>query len=582
MGSFEIKKDSFYLNDKPFRIIAGAIHYFRVPREYWKDRLIKLKACGFNTVETYIAWNMHEMKEGIFDYSDMLDVEEFLSVAQEIGLYAIVRPGPYICSEWDFGGLPWWLLKNDSMHLRCMDSDYLQATDRFFDDLIPRIAKHQISNGGNVLLVQVENEYGSYGDDSEYIRYLAKGLKDRGINVPLFTSDGTCCQMLTGGTVSEIHKTANFGSRAKEQFENLRQYQPDGPLMCTEYWNGWFDHWGEDHHNRTPKEAADNLDEILSLGASVSAYMFHGGTNFGYMNGANEYDCYEPTVSSYDDDAPVNESGELTEKYYLFREVISKYSPIPDIELPAPIKKMNYGKFKFTESALVFDNLDNLSEEIELINPVPMEKLNQGYGYILYKSFVRGPREEQEVRLQDVHDRGYIYKDRKLLGIQYCNDKENKVRTSFDANGNELAVIVENMGRVNYGAHLKDSKGITYGIGLGNNFIFHWQAYTLPFDNIDKVKFKGQVDKFNGEPMILRSVIDIDECHDTFIKLPGFKKGIIILNGKVISRYWEIGPQKSAYIPAPFIKKGKNKIAIVEFEGFENPEFILDDKDDIG
>lgn len=582
MGSFEIKKDSFYLNDKPFRIIAGAIHYFRVPREYWKDRLIKLKACGFNTVETYIAWNMHEMKEGRFDYSDMLDVEEFLSVAQEIGLYAIVRPGPYICSEWDFGGLPWWLLKNDSMHLRCMDSDYLQATDRFFDDLIPRIAKHQISNGGNVLLVQVENEYGSYGDDSEYIRYLAKGLKDRGINVPLFTSDGTCYQMLTGGTVSEIHKTANFGSRAKEQFENLRQYQPDGPLMCTEYWNGWFDHWGEDHHKRTPKEAADNLDEILSLGASVSAYMFHGGTNFGYMNGANEYDCYEPTVSSYDDDAPVNESGELTEKYYLFREVISKYSPIPDIELPAPIIKKNYGKFKFTESALVFDNLDNLSEEIELINPVPMEKLNQGYGYILYKSFVRGPREEQEVRLQDVHDRGYIYKDRKLLGIQYRNDKENKVRTSFDTNGNELAVIVENMGRVNYGAHLKDSKGITYGIGLGNNFIFHWQAYTLPFDNIDKAKFKGQVDKFNGEPMILKSVIDIDECHDTFIKLPGFKKGIIILNGKVISRYWEIGPQKSAYIPAPFMKKGKNEIAIVEFEGFENPEFILDDKDDIG
>lgn len=582
MGSFEIKKDSFYLNDKPFRIIAGAIHYFRVPREYWKDRLIKLKACGFNTVETYIAWNMHEMKEGIFDYSDMLDVEEFLSVAQEIGLYAIVRPGPYICSEWDFGGLPWWLLKNDSMHLRCMDSDYLQATDRFFDDLIPRIAKHQISNGGNVLLVQVENEYGSYGDDSEYIRHLAKGLKDRGINVPLFTSDGTCYQMLTGGTVSKIHKTANFGSRAKEQFENLRQYQPDGPLMCTEYWNGWFDHWGENHHKRTPKEAADNLDEILSLGASVSAYMFHGGTNFGYMNGANEYDCYEPTVSSYDDDAPVNESGELTEKYYLFREVISKYSPIPDIELPAPIKKKNYGKFKFTESALVFDNLDNLSEEIELINPVPMEKLNQGYGYILYKSFVRGPREEQEVRLQDVHDRGYIYKDRKLLGIQYRNDKENKVRTSFDANGNELAVIVENMGRVNYGAHLKDSKGITYGIGLGNNFIFHWQAYTLPFDNIDRAKFKGQVDKFNGEPMILKSVIDIDECHDTFIKLPGFKKGIIILNGKVISRYWEIGPQKSAYIPAPFMKKGKNEIAIVEFEGFENPEFILDDKDDIG
>ncbi len=582
MSNFEIRNDNFYLDNKPFRIIAGAIHYFRVPREYWKDRLVKLKACGFNTVETYIAWNMHEKKESEFDYSDMLDVEAFLSEAQELGLYAIVRPGPYICSEWDFGGLPWWLLKNDSMHLRCMDSDYLKAVDRFFDNIIPRIAKHQISNGGNVILVQVENEYGSYGDDSEYIRYLAKGLKDRGIETPLFTSDGTCYQMLTGGTIPEIHKTANFGSRAKEQFENLRKYQPDGPLMCTEYWNGWFDHWEEAHHKRSPKEAAENLDEILSLGASVSTYMFHGGTNFGYMNGANEYDCYESTVSSYDDDAPVNESGELTEKYYLFRDVISKYSSIPDIELPAPITKKKYGKFTFSESAMLFDNLDNLSDSIELTNPVPMEKLNQGYGYILYKSSVKGPREEQDIRLQDVHDRGYIYKDRKLLGIQYRNDKENKVRASFSKEGNELTVIVENMGRVNYGAHLKDSKGITYGIGLGNNFIFHWHAYPLPFDNIEKAVFNTQVNKFDGEPVILKTEINIDECHDTFIKLPGFKKGIIILNGRVLSRYWEKGPQKSAYIPAPFLKKGKNEIAVVEFEGFDSPEFILDDKEDIG
>lgn len=582
MGKFEIRKDNFYLDNEPFRIIAGAIHYFRVPREYWKDRLTKLKACGFNTVETYIAWNAHEMKEGVFDYSGMLDIEEFLSTAQELGLYAIVRPGPYICSEWDFGGLPWWLLKSDSMHLRCMDSEYLSAVDRYFDNMIPRIAKHQITNGGNVILVQVENEYGSYGDDSEYIRYLAKGLTDRGINIPLFTSDGAAYQMLTGGTVPEIHKTANFGSRAGEQFERLREYQPDGPLMCTEYWNGWFDHWTENHHSRTPKEAADNLDDILSRGASVSAYMFHGGTNFGYMNGANNYDKYEPTVSSYDDDAPVNESGELTEKYFKFREVISKYAPIPNMELPKPIEKKKYGKFSFTESAKIFDNLDNLSSPAELTNPVPMEKLGQGYGYILYKSFVRGPREEQEVRLQEVRDRGYIYKDRKLQGTQYRNDTENKVKVAFEKEGNELSVIVENMGRVNYGAHLKDPKGITYGIGLGNNFIFHWKAYPLPFDNIGKAEFKNEICAFDGEPVILKAEIDIDECHDTFIKLPGFKKGIIILNGKVLSRYWEVGPQKSAYIPGPFLKKGKNEIAVVEFEGYDKPEFILDDKEDIG
>lgn len=582
MGKFEIRKDGFYLNDEPFRIISGAIHYFRVPAEYWEDRLLKLKACGFNTVETYIAWNMHEKEEGKFDYSYMLDFEKFLSIAEKLGLYAIVRPGPYICSEWDFGGLPWWLLKNDELRLRCMDKAYLAAVDRFFDDFMPRLAKHQITRGGNVILVQVENEYGSYGDDSEYIRYLAAGMRNREIDVPFFTSDGAEYQMLTGGTVPEIHKTANFGSRAKEQFARLREYQPDGPLMCTEYWNGWFDHWTEEHHKRSPQEAADNLDEILSLGASVSAYMFHGGTNFGFMNGANDYDAYEPTVNSYDDDAPVNESGELTEKYYKFRDVISKYAPVPDVELLPQMKKAGYGEIEFTESAKLFDNLDKLSKPVELVNPVPMEKLGQGYGFILYKSFVRGPRGEQEVRLQHVRDRGYIYLDRQFKGIQYRNDTENKVSLAIGKEGNELAVLVENMGRVNYGTKLRDCKGVTEGIGFGNNFVYHWQAYPLPFDDASGVEFKKGVEPFDGEPVLLKAEFEIDECCDTFVKLHTFIKGIIIVNGKVLSRYWNVGPQRSAFLPAPFLNKGKNEIIVMELEGFENPAVLLDDKEDIG
>lgn len=582
MGIFEIKEDGFYLNGEPFRIISGAIHYFRVPEEYWKDRLIKLRACGFNTVETYVPWNLHEPQEGKFDFSGTLDIERFLDIANDLGLYAIVRPGPYICSEWDFGGLPWWLLKNDEMHLRCMDKDYLSAVDRYLDNFIPVIASHQITEGKNIILVQVENEYGSYGDDSEYIRYLADGLKTRGINVPLFTSDGAEYQMLTGGTVPEIHKTANFGSRARENFDRLREYQPDGPLMCTEFWNGWFDHWSEEHHRRSPSEAADNLDSILSAGASVSAYMFHGGTNFGYMNGANEYDKYEPTVSSYDDDAPVNENGDLTEKYYMFRDVISKYADIPDISIPEPVKRKRYGNIAFSSYARLFDNLDNLSAPVNTVNPLPMEKLGQGYGYVMYRTRVRGPRETQKIRLQEVHDRGYIYKDRKFLGIQYRNDTECMVSADFDKEGNELAVIVENMGRVNYGAHLKDSKGITYGIGLGNNFIFHWESRCLTFEDISKVDFRDGFTDFDGEPVILKAEFEIDECCDTFVKLPGFVKGIIIINGRVLSRYWNIGPQKSAYLPAPFLRKGKNELAVVEFEGFENPAALLDDTPDIG
>ncbi len=582
MGTFTIEKDGFYLNGEPFRVIAGAIHYFRVPSEYWRDRLIKLKACGFNTVETYVAWNLHEMHEGEFDYSDMLDIEKFLDIAEELGLYAIVRPGPYICSEWDFGGLPWWLLKNDSMALRCMDKDYLAAVDRFFDDFIPRIAKHQITKGGNVILVQVENEYGSYGDDSEYIRYLAKGMNDRGIDVPFFTSDGAEYQMLTGGTVPEIHKTANFGSRAEEQFARLREYQPDGPLMCTEFWNGWFDHWTENHHSRDPQDAANALDEILSMGASLSAYMFHGGTNFGYMNGANDYDKYEPTISSYDDDAPLNENGEPTEKYYKFREVISGYAPIPDIEMPAPIKKKKYGKIEFTKSAKLFDNLDKLSSPVESVMPMTMEKLNQGYGFVLYETFVKGPREKQKIRLQDVHDRGYIYLNGDFVGIQYRNGTEPKNSVEIPADGAKLSVLVENMGRVNYGAKLKDAKGITHGIGFNNNFIYHWKNYPLELDDISAVEFTDGVQPFDGTPVFLKAEIDIDECCDTFIKLPDFKKGIIIVNNRVLSRYWEVGPQRSAYIPAPFLNEGKNEIVIMELEGYEKPVFVLDDEPDLG
>ena len=582
MKTFTVEKDGFRLGGEPFRVISGAIHYFRVPREYWRDRLIKLKACGFNTVETYVAWNMHEPREGEFDYSDMLDIEDFLATAAELGLYAIVRPGPYICSEWEFGGLPWWLLKNDGIRLRCMDADYIAAVDRFFDSLIPRIAAHQITEGGNVILVQVENEYGSYGDDSEYIRYLADGLRRRGINVPLFTSDGTNKQMLTGGTVPEIFKTANFGSRAEEQFAALREYQPDGPLMCTEFWNGWFDHWTEEHHHRPGDDAAASLDDILAHGGNVSAYMFHGGTNFGFMNGANCFDKYEPTVSSYDDDAPVNECGDLTDKYFRFREVISKYAPIPDIELPAPVKKKKYGKFEFTACRRLFDCLDKLSAPVETVCPLPMEKLGQGYGFILYRAEIRGPRETQNVRIQEPRDRAYIYKNDELLGIQYRTDREPAVSTDIPAEGATLSVLVENMGRVNYGAYLRDPKGVTEGIGFGWNFIYHWQTYPLPLDDLSAVDFIEQKPVFDSTPLLLRAEIDIDECCDTFVKLPGFKKGLIFINGRALSRYWEVGPQRSAYLPAPFLKKGKNELIVLELEGFDEASVTLDDEPDLG
>jgi beta-galactosidase len=586
--TFEIGKKDFLLDGEPFRIISGAIHYFRVPREYWRDRLVKLRACGFNTVETYVAWNMHEPREGVFDFEGMLDIEAYLSLAQELGLYAIVRPGPYICSEWDFGGLPWWILNYENIELRSSDETYLACVKRFFDELIPRLAKHQVTNGGNVILIQNENEYGSYGDDSEYLRRLAGMLRKGGITVPLFTSDGPEYQMMTGGTLPEIHKTANFGSNPEKNFAFLRKYQPEGPLMCAEYWNGWFDHWGEGHHSRDPEDAAATLDKILSLGASVSAYMFHGGTNFGWMNGATHYEVYEPTVSSYDDDAPLNENGGTTPKYFLFRDVVSKYAPLPEIELPAPIPAKRYGELKITKSARLLDNLGNLAAPVKLVSPRNMEKLGQGYGYILYSTVVRGPREEQPLHLDDLHDRAYIYTDGKYAGMKYINDApgENEIELAVPEEGMRLDILVENMGRTNYGRLLADRKGITHGAGFGNNYIYHWQAYCLPLDNTEKIEWNDKA-AFDGTATFLYAELSIeDEPCDTFVKTQGFTKGVIIVNGRVLSRYWERGPQHSAYLPAPFLKKGINTVVLLETEGVAPtslfPTITLDDTPDLG
>lgn len=578
-----IDPEGFRLDGDPFRLLAGAIHYFRVPRAYWRDRLIKLKACGFNAVETYVAWNAHQPRQGVFDYEGMLDIAAFLRTAQELGLFAIVRPGPYICSEWDFGGLPWWLLKEEDIALRCMDARYLQAVDAFFDDLAARLVPLLSTHGGPILMVQVENEYGSYGDDQVYLRHLADGLTRRGIDVPLFTSDGATDFMLTGGTLPGIHKTANFGSHAAGQFAKLREHQPDGPLMCTEFWNGWFDHWGEGHHQRDPQDAAQALEEILAAGGSLSAYMFHGGTNFGFMNGANFADVYQPTINSYDDDAPLNECGEPTEKYRLFREVLVRYGTLADTALPAPIRRQKYGEIRFTESADLLDNLDSLSAPIALTAPLPMEKLGQGYGFILYRSTVRGPREKLPVRFQTLRDRAHIFADGAFQGIQYRNDQTDAVELAIPPSGLQLDVLVENMGRINYGYHLDDRKGIIGGIRLGQTFLYHWQAYPLPLDDLSGLRFRPGPEPFTGRPQFLRASLNIQgEPADTFIKLPGLTKGIIFVNGRALSRYWAVGPQKSAYLPGPFLRTGSNEIIVLELDGRTANTLLLDDQMDLG
>jgi beta-galactosidase len=579
MSTFEIDGKNFIFNGEPIQIISGAIHYFRVVPEYWKDRLLKLKACGLNTVETYVPWNLHEPKPGQFYFEGLADIVRFIKTAGDLGLHVIVRPGPYICAEWEFGGFPAWLLQDSDIRLRCYDTSYLEKVDRYFDELLSRLKPLQCTNGGPIIAMQVENEYGSYGNDKKYLNYLKEGMIRRGIDVLLFTSDGPMDEMLQGGTLPDVFKTVNFGSRPEEGFGKLLEYQSDQPLMCMEFWNGWFDHWGAPHHTRDADDAADVLDQMLKAGASVNFYMFHGGTSFGFMNGANYSEGLAPTVNSYDYDAAVSESGDLTDKYYTYQKVISKYTRIDDSILPAPIPKKAYGQVSLDQHAGLFESLYQLSEPIQRTCPEPMEKLGQNYGYILYRSQVSGPRKENHLLIQDLHDRAMVFLDGKFQGVVERNQKE-PLKLDIPSETAQLDILVENMGRINYGRRLKDYKGITEGVYLGTHFLFDWTIFTLPMDNLGELVFRNTSSK--NCPGFFRGTLEIDEPADTFLRTDGWKKGIVFINGFNLGRYWDIGPTKTMYIPAPLLRTGKNEIMIFELEGTENLSVEFVDKPDLG
>ncbi|MFY9296569.1 MAG: beta-galactosidase family protein [Caldicoprobacterales bacterium] len=568
MPVFEISGNQFLYDGKPVRILSGAIHYFRVVPEYWRDRLLKLKACGFNTVETYVAWNIHEPRPDEFNFEGMADIVKFIEIAHELDLMVIVRPGPYICSEWEFGGLPSWLLADSNMRLRCYHKPFLKRVDKFFDELLPRLRPLLCTNGGPIIAMQVENEYGSYGNDKDYLNYLKKAMRDRGMDVLLFTSDGPTDGMLQSGTLEDVFMTANFGSRPEEDFAKLKEYQPDKPLVCMEYWNGWFDHWGGKHHTRDGADVADVLDRMLKMGASVNFYMFHGGTNFGFYNGANRYEKYTPTVTSYDYDAPLSECGDPTDKYYAVQEVLSKYVDVDKDLMPEPIPKKAYGRLELTETASLSHNLDRLSKPVKTACPEPMEKLGQDYGFILYSTNIPGPRKDNQLFIQDVHDRALIFVDGEFKGI-YMRDEPQDITFDIPEEGVKLDILVENLGRVNYGPHLKDYKGITEGVRLGNQFLFGWTIYTLPLKDLSPLKYQGQ--KKDKLPAFFRGYLEVDEPADTFLSMEGWGKGVVLVNGFNLGRYWNIGPTKTLYIPAPLLKKGRNEIVVFELESLKEP-----------
>lgn len=555
---FEIIKNQFYKDGEPVKIISGAVHYFRNMPDTWRDIFRKMRALGCNTVETYCVWNMHEPKMGEFDFSGRLDISRFIETAEEEGLMVIVRPGPYICAEWEFGGLPWWLQCCDGMEIRCSNRVYIKYFERYLKKLFEKVRPHLCTNGGQVIMLQCENEYGYYGDDKEYLNHLYEFYKGCGIDVPLFTSDGTGKGNLLDGTIPGCLSTLNFGSRVNENFAAHDELFPDSPKMCMEMWNGWFDAWGDEkHHTTSAKDYAAVVDDMLKKG-SLNMYMFIGGTNFGFTSGANHYEKFAPDVTSYDYDALLTECGDVTEKYYAVRDVIKKYSgSLPDV--PADRPKMAYGKVRMTAFSDLFENFDNLSSSLRSDVPGCMEDYGAGYGYIAYRTRLNRVYDNAVLSFESIGDRALVFINRELAGSVYVNDE--KLETVFSANeGDILTVLCENMGRANFGPKMMRKKGIAGRCLIAGKIHFGWDVYPLPMDDFSRLEYGKKTEN----AVFLKGTFEVSKPCDTFLRLDSFTKGFAVINGFNIGRYWNIGPQKTLYVPASLLKEGKNEVLIFE------------------
>ncbi len=586
--TFEIK-DEFYLDGKPFQIISGGIHYFRVLPEYWEDRLRKLKALGCNTVETYVPWNMHEPKKGEFDFvgerwHGMLDLKRFVETAQKIGLWVILRPSPYICAEWDFGGFPAWLLSEGEMELRTSDERYLRHVRDYYQVLMPYLAPMQVTQGGPVLMMQVENEYGTFGNDRKYLELLRDMMREGGIDVPLFASDGPGADILSNTAVEGIFPTANFGSRAKVAYSCLKDFNGGGPCMCTEFWLGWFDAWRDGkHHTTDPDEAAKELKELLENG-SVNLYMFEGGTNFGFMNGSNYGTHLTPDVTSYDYDAVLTEDGQLTEKYHKLKKVITEHiQKEPEAEPTVPVERRAYGKIPVSQKVDLFHALPKLDAPIETVAPRSMEQAGQGYGYMLYSTILDTSTELSNLRLYKAADRAIAFVDGKKALTAFDRELEEGHEVGpFYGKNMKLDILVENMGRVNYGPMLNwQRKGIDGCVFINSRFSQHnWKQYPLPMDNLEQLDYNAGYEE--GIPAFYRFEFEAEEVGDTFLDFAGWGKGFVVVNGFQLGRFWEEGPQRRLYVPGALLHKGCNEIILFETEGKHSEEICLEAVPDLG
>ncbi|OEJ93659.1 glycoside hydrolase family 35 protein [Streptomyces thermolilacinus] len=556
---------AFLRGGRPHRVLAGSLHYFRVHPEQWADRLRRVAAMGLNTVDTYVPWNFHEPRPGRYRFTGGHDVEAFLRLAQETGLDAIVRPGPYICAEWDNGGLPVWLTGRPGMRVRCSHPPYLEEVARWFDELVPRIAALQAGRGGPVVAVQIENEYGSHGDDREYVRRVRDALVERGIGELLYTADGPTAPMQDGGSLPGHLAAVTFGSRAREAAALLRSRRPDEPLLCAEFWNGWFDHWGEKHHVRSTDSALRTFSDILDSGGSVSLYMAHGGTNFGLWAGANhDGTAVQPTVTSYDSDAPIAEHGALTPKFHAFRDHILQATGAAPRPLPPDPALLPPRTLTAVPGAGLLEALSAASEPVASPCPLSFEELDQASGLLLYRAEPLLPPGTHPLTVHGLHDRAQVFADGAPVGVL---DRET---ASLDITGTgrrvRLDLLVENLGRVNYGPLLGGRKGILGGVTVGRRQVHGWRTHRLPLDEWTGDDLARAVTSAapSGTAGFATARFTAGERADGFLALPGFGKGFVWVNGALLGRYWEIGPQVTLYLPAPLVRAGENTVTVLE------------------
>lgn len=567
--TFSMDEENFLMDGKPVKIISGELHYPRVPRMYWKDRLQRMKAMGINTISTYIFWNAHEQQPGQWDFSENLDFIEFIKEARSEGLWVIVRPGPYICGEWELGGLPAWLLKTPAAALRSSDPAYLSPAMNYLDKVTSMLAPLQITQGGPVIMVQIENEYGSFGSDKSYLEKHLETVKKNLPDIIPFTSDTSVEWSLKYGSLPDVLASVTFLHGADNAFNIVRKVKGKTPQMNSEFWAGWFDTWGKPKYfDADTSEFERDLQWMLDKNTSPNIYMAHGGTTFGFMNGANMTETYAPEVTNYDYGAPIAENGFLTERFFKIRDIIQKYYgesfKLPDP--PAQPVMMDLPEVVFTEKAGMFDNLPTA---IASQQPQSMEDVGQNYGFILYRTKVKGPGEGQ-LNFPHMQDRASIYIDGKQIAILDRRFKQNSCQLSVPDGEHTLDILVENMGRINYGRPmLTERKGIAAPVTWNDKEVKNFEIYSLPCptEAIRQLRFSDKAPA-GDQPVFHRSHFKTESPKDTYINMyKGWKKGVVWVNGHNLGRYWFIGSQQTLYCPASFLKQGDNEIVVLELDG---------------